>query len=98
MSTPYPRHIFLIGMIETNDAALIRTTSDLGQVVRAARKGVGFDQAKAAGLAGVGTRFLGELERGKATLRMGLALQVLDRLGLEVWVGPRGSFRRARRT
>lgn len=44
----------------------------------------------AAGLAGVGTRFLGDLERGKPTVRLGLALQVLERLGLEVRIAPRG--------
>lgn len=50
----------------------------------------GLDQATAAGLAGVGPRFLSELERGKETVRLGLVLQVLDRLGLELWVAPRG--------
>lgn len=48
------------------------------------------DQATAAGLAGVGVRFLGDLERGKPTVQLGLALQVLDRLGLEAWIVPRG--------
>jgi HTH-type transcriptional regulator/antitoxin HipB len=78
-----------------DDAIPIETAADLGRIVRSARKQAGFDQAKTAGLAGVGTRFLGELERGKGTLRLGLALQVLHRLGLEIWVRPRGGFRSA---
>ena len=55
----------------------VTTAKDLGALVRAVRREAGIDQAKAAGLAGVGTRFLGDVERGKPTLRLGLVLQVL---------------------
>lgn len=68
----------------------IRTAQDLGAVVRAIRLEAGLDQATAAGLAGVGTRFLGDLERGKPTVRLGLVLQVLERLGLELAISRRG--------
>lgn len=68
----------------------VRTPADVGAVVRDARVQQGVDQAETAGLSGVGVRFLGELERGKATLRLGLVLQVLGRLGLDVWIVPRG--------
>ncbi len=68
----------------------VATPSDLGALVRAVRLEAGIDQATAAGLAGVGTRFLGDIERGKATVRLGLVLQVLDRLGLELTVTRRG--------
>jgi transcriptional regulator with XRE-family HTH domain len=61
--------------------------------VRAARKDSGLDQVTAAGLAGVGVRFLGDLERGKSNLRVGLVLRVLERLGIEVWLSPRGGRR-----
>lgn len=70
--------------------AQIRTPDELGAIVRSVRKESGADQIRAAGLAGVGVRFLGDLERGKANLRLGLVLRVLDRLGLEVWISPRG--------
>ena len=66
--------------------ARVTTTKDLGAIVRAVRLEAGIDQEKAAGLAGVGTRFLGDIERGKSTVRLGLVLQVLERLGLEVTV------------
>lgn len=69
----------------------VRTVADLGRVARAARVATGLEQAVAAGLAGVGPRFLSELERGKETVRLGLVLQVLERLGLELWVVPRGT-------
>ncbi len=70
--------------------ARVRTAADMGAMVRDARRAGGTDQATTAGLAGVGVRFLGELERGKPTLRLGLVLRVLDRLGLELWIAPRG--------
>ncbi len=67
----------------------IATTRDLGAAVRAVRIEAGLDQATAAGLAGVGTRFLGDVERGKPTSRIGLVLQVLERLGLELTISRR---------
>lgn len=71
------------------------TPKDLGAIVRAVRQEAGIDQAKAAGLAGVGTRFLGDVERGKPTLRLGLVLQVLERLGLELTITRRAGGRQS---
>ncbi|MEZ4365559.1 MAG: hypothetical protein R2939_04625 [Kofleriaceae bacterium] len=68
----------------------MRSVGDLAASVRDARHDAGADQATAAGLAGVGTRFFGDVERGKETVRLGLVLQVLDRLGLQLWIAPRG--------
>lgn len=68
----------------------IKTPSELGDVIREARKKAELDQETTADLIGVGPRFLGEVERGKPTVRLGLVLKVLERLGLEVWVSPRG--------
>lgn len=70
--------------------ALVRTPEDIGAVVRAARVAQGVDQATTAGFSGVGVRFLGELERGKPTLRLSLTLRVIQRLGFDVWIVPRG--------
>ena len=71
----------------------VTTAKDLGAIVRAVRLEAGIDQVKAAGLAGVGTRFLGDVERGKPTLRLGLVLQVLERLGLELTIARRAAGR-----
>ncbi|CAN5889853.1 type II toxin-antitoxin system Y4mF family antitoxin [soil metagenome] len=71
-------------------AVQVHTASDIGEQTRATRKRAGLDQVTAAGLAGVGPRFLGELERGKESVQLGRALQVLERLGLDVWIAPRG--------
>src|SRR5690349_7736146 len=68
----------------------VKNAASVGAIVRARRRAARLTQAQAAGLAGVGTRFLSELERGKKTLRFDHVLQVLDRLGLDVVVAPRG--------
>ncbi|MBA3394745.1 MAG: helix-turn-helix transcriptional regulator [Deltaproteobacteria bacterium] len=67
----------------------VKQPRDLGDLIRTLRHAKQLDQATAAGLAGVGTRFLGELENGKPTVQLGLVFQVLHRLGLEIWIAPR---------
>ncbi|NKI35161.1 helix-turn-helix transcriptional regulator [Wenzhouxiangella sp. XN79A] len=60
------------------------TMKQIGEAVRARRKALGLTQIEAAGLCGVGERFLRELELGKPTVQMGKALQVLSGLGLKL--------------
>lgn len=62
----------------------ITSAAELGQVLRKARKAQGLTQAEFAGLAGVGTRFVSELERGKETAELGLVLHVLATAGVDV--------------
>lgn len=63
----------------------IRSAKDIGLLVRKTRVAKGLSQEKAAGLTGVGRRFLSELESGeKETLELGKVLQVLSRLGLKL--------------
>lgn len=66
--------------------AQIHTPAELGALVRAYRTSRGLSQVDAAALAGVGPRFLSELERGKTTVEFGLLLQVLTRFGLTLSV------------
>jgi len=56
----------------------------LGKAIRRHRKFMGLTQQDAAGLCGVGERFLSELERGKESASLGKALQVIKRLGLRL--------------
>lgn len=74
-------------MIKVDDAAQI------GGLIRERRKEAGMTLKDAAALAGVGVRFLSELERGKPTLQLGLALHVLRLFGLELYVVKRGDQR-----
>ena len=66
------------------------TTEELGRIIRAARREQGLRQDQLAGAAGVGVRFLSELERGKETARVGKALAVLEALGCKVRIDPPG--------
>ncbi|HEX5676522.1 MAG TPA: helix-turn-helix domain-containing protein [Alcanivorax sp.] len=62
----------------------------LGRRIRAARKAQGLTQVDLAEIAGVGPRFLSELERGKDTVRLGLALKIARLVGLDLFAVPRG--------
>ena len=63
----------------------MKTPSDctsIGSLIRHERKRQGLTQEQLAGIAGVGIRFVRELEAGKTTCQIGLALQVMRTLGL----------------
>ena len=64
------------------------TPSDIGDIVRAARKAAGLRQYELAGAAGVGVRFIVDLEAGKPTAQIGKALQVLQALGCSFDIAP----------
>jgi len=65
----------------------IRSVGDLGRSLRMARKALGLTQADLALAAGVGLRFVVELEAGKPTVRLGLVLRVIDALGVSLQLG-----------
>ncbi len=60
---------------------LIDSPKALGQAARAARKQLGLTQPQLALAAGVGVRFIVDLEAGKPTLRLESILRVLHALG-----------------
>jgi y4mF family transcriptional regulator len=60
---------------------LIDSPLALGQAARAARKQLGLTQPQLALAAGVGVRFIVDLEAGKPTLRLESILRVLHALG-----------------
>ena len=54
---------------------------EFGRIIRKTRLEQGLRQAQLAAAAGVGLRFLIELERGKPTARLGMALAIVEALG-----------------
>ena len=68
----------------------ILSPKDIGTVIKSKRKKDGLTQADAAALCGVGTRFLGELERGKETAQIGKMFRILRGLGLELNITLKG--------
>lgn len=69
----------------------VASVADIGRMVRCKRKELGVLQESAAGLSGVGTKFLSQLENGKETAEIGRVLQVLKSMGLEVYIYPRSA-------
>lgn len=71
----------------------IEDTETFGGLVRDERKSQKLTQEQLAGLAGVGVRFVRELEAGKESCQLGRALQVAQTLGLVVSVNTRRELR-----
>ena len=67
----------------------IRSTEELGKLVRAHRKNRRLTLETVAGLGNLSTRFLSEFERGKETAEIGKVLKALRTIGLEVIIQPR---------
>lgn len=76
----------------------IRSTHDLASTVRGRRKELALSQAELARRAGVARKSISELETGKVAPEFGLALRVLEQLGLALEVGPGAGGPAARRS
>ena len=68
----------------------VRSTEELGRLVRAHRKSRQITLGTVSGLGNLSPRFLSEFERGKETAEIGKVLKALRTLGLEVIIQPRG--------
>jgi HTH-type transcriptional regulator / antitoxin HipB len=69
---------------------IIRTADELTEIVRERRRELDLTQEQLADIIGVHRAFVSELERGKATVRFDLLLRLLQALGLDVELRPRG--------
>lgn len=65
---------------------VINDSASLGQAARTTRKQLGLTQPQLALAAGVGVRFIVELEAGKPTVRLENVLRVLHALGATMMV------------
>jgi len=72
---------------------MITDVAALGKLVLETRKLQNLRQKDLADLANVSSGFLSDFENGKPTVELGKVLRVLETLGLEVAVTPRGSAR-----
>lgn len=62
----------------------IQSFRNLGDLVRTARIAKDLSQQELADMAGVGRRFVSELENGKETLEIGRVLKVCQALGIDL--------------
>ena len=67
----------------------LRTTKELGALVRETRKAQGISQEQLAGVANTGVRFVSDLENGKPTVQLDKTIKVLEALGLGLYAGYR---------
>ena len=64
----------------------ITTTSTIGKEIQKVRRLQGLTQHELACIAGTGTRFISDLERGKKNINLGKVLLVLGALGLGLYL------------
>ena len=69
----------------------IRTTEDLGRLLREERRRQGYTQAELAEAAGVGVTYVINLEHGKQTAEIGKALHLVELLSLDLVAERRGA-------
>lgn len=69
---------------------MIQTPQDIGQVILDVRKKLNLTQKDLALTAGTGVRFIIDLEKGKPTCEIGKVLQVLQILGIQCHLSPKG--------
>jgi len=60
------------------------TPHEFGQLVRDRRRALSLSQSALADVVGVNRRVIGELERGKPSVQLSIALRVAAALGLDV--------------
>jgi HTH-type transcriptional regulator / antitoxin HipB len=69
------------------------TPEQFGAAIKSARKAQGMRQDQLAGAAGVGVRFIVDLEAGKPSTQLGKAFAVASALGLILSISGPGSKR-----
>jgi y4mF family transcriptional regulator len=70
----------------------IKSTKELGHLLREFRVAQKMTQADILGLANTGNRFIVDLENGKPTVQLQKVLDVLDTLGLQLLIQKKDSF------
>ena len=73
------------------EPVVLRTTADIGQVVRTQRLSQGLRQIDLAGIGNTGNRLIVDIEKGKPTVQLQKVLDVLEPLGLELTVRSKAS-------
>ncbi len=83
-----------LGNSEPSIESVVKSSMELGVLVREQRRALALKQLDVAGLGNTGNRFIVDLERGKPTVQLQKVLDVLDLLGLEVVVRAKAGARR----
>jgi y4mF family transcriptional regulator len=76
--------------VGNSGAALVKSSKDLGQFIKDARKSQGLTQLDVAGLGNTGNRLIVDIENGKPTVQLQKVLELMDLLGLELVARKKG--------
>lgn len=68
----------------------VMTATELGAAVRHRRRELNLAQEDVANVIGVNRRVIGELESGKDTVQLKIALEAARAVGLDIYLQPRG--------
>ena len=74
----------------------IISSEELGKAIRKRRRELGYTQTEVADFSGCGLTFVSALERGKKTAELEKTLQVINTLGIDILLEPRGMYEIAR--
>lgn len=80
--------------MEANTVGVARqpvwNSTDLGRIIRARRKKLGYTQVQVAAMMGVSPRLIGEIERGRGTVAVQTVLDLCTGLGIDLFAVGRG--------
>lgn len=63
---------------------IIKEVNDIGQFIKQIRKSQGLTQSDLATSAGVGVRFIVDIENGKETAQIGKVIKLCNMLGIKI--------------
>lgn len=63
---------------------IIKDINDIGQIIKQIRKSQGLTQSDLATSAGVGIRFIVDIENGKETAQIGKVIKLCNMLGIKI--------------
>jgi len=75
----------------TPPGTYVNSAAELGRLIKTSREQMNLNQQQFADVAGVGRRFISELENGKATLEFDRVLQVSKAAGIDLYARQRSA-------
>jgi y4mF family transcriptional regulator len=75
----------------TPPGTYVNSAAELGRLIKTSREQMDLNQQQFADVAGVGRRFISELENGKATLEFDRVLQVSKAAGIDLYARQRSA-------
>jgi len=88
---PYGINGAIMNPWNVQSGVTIKSTQELGNLLKEVRKSSKITQATISGMANWGGRFIGDVENGKPTVRAQMLFDLIGWLGLEIVIRKKGS-------